>query len=746
MIDVAQISSTGVWRVEEAESGICLLTLEAATCGAPLALSGEILEDLDRILKLLEHDSAVRAVIVIPSEGSARTFPAGLDARELLAQEDAGEAAHRFRAAQRSLETLSSLPVVTIAAVDGPCTGTGLELLLACDLGVASSSPETRFGLPETQLGVIPGLGAIQRLPRRVGLSRALPLLVAGKLWSAEEAADRALVHRLAYPGRLRGESVALARQALAAGGKRFRPPRARLPWSEWIADRLLPARIHLRWTTCRRIQRRGGPLAGALRRIVDLAVDGCSIPLADGLQHEATLAGELAASPLGRRLIALYRTGEAARRGGDLAPEEPVPVLPRSGTASAPACPRVALLGGGHWGGSLAAASARRGMRVRLKAAALEPLEVALRRVHAVHAELVERGIASSSEGSRWASAVSTTIRPAGFERAGILVVAGGDSHAAMAASVREAESLAGEGTVIAVDTALERISDLQAELRCPERLVGLHFFAPPDRSPLVEVVAGERTSSWAVDTAEAFARDLGKTPVRVADRPGLLVLRLLSRYLDEGARLFEEGYHPLQMDEELRAFGVALGPLEMIDELGWDEVLRIQETLRRSCGDRMMPSSLLRRLRELRSLKGRKTGRGFYLYRGSRKRLHRALMKVGRPLGSSFKARDEELWVERLIYPVIDEAARMLSEGVVSSASAIDLAMVAAAGFLPGRGGPLRYADELSPASIAAALEGLREPRLAPGEPLLAMAREKRSFHAPAASAAWTSAASLL
>lgn len=727
MIDLRSQTTTGAWRLEDAGDGIAFLVFDVP--GEKVnKLSKAVLEDLDRALSLLAGDGAPKALILVGGKGASGTFIAGADINEIRAIDNADEARAKARQGQQILGKLAALPAVTIAAIHGNCLGGGAELALACDLRIATNSEKTRIGFPEVQLGIIPGFGGTQRLPRLVGISQALPLILTGKPVDFRKAARIGLVDRVTYPPLLRDDAAGLAAEVLEAKGRgNFkladvkRTVRPRRPLILRVLERLPPGRALIRRRALKDILKRAGSHYPAPRRALEAVIDGYGRTLERGLELEASIVGDLIASSISKNIIDLFLTSERARRR-----EEDIAVP----DAVAPGG-RIGILGAGIMGGGLSALIARKGYRVRMKDITREALQAGLRKVYELYRARVKRRRMQAHELANATAAISVTTEYAGFESIGFVIEAVVENLEIKKKVLRELEAKLPPDAIFVTNTSALPVSELQDESLRPEKVAGMHFFNPVDRMLLVEVVRGARTSDETTVAVEELTRRLGKIPVRVADTPGFLVNRVLAPYLNEAVRLFEEGYSPSAIDKAIRDFGMPMGPFELIDEVGLDIAAKVGVILHKAFGERARPSDLLGGLIEDPKLLGKKTGKGFYVYRGKKKTPNPLVMKQGGTGDGKFKADETDLWIRRLIYPMINEAARALEEKVVEQPSAVDLAMVMGTGFAPFRGGPFRYADAVGTAKISSALKDLKEPRLVPCELLERLAADGKGFH---------------
>jgi 3-hydroxyacyl-CoA dehydrogenase/enoyl-CoA hydratase/3-hydroxybutyryl-CoA epimerase len=678
-------------RVERPEPGLAVLVLDPPH-RKKAVLDLPLMRDLADRLEGLASERDLRGVVITGREPTSFAVGADLDALAALSDASLGERLARF--GQETFGRIASLRARTVAAVGGPVPGGAFELALACDLIVACDDRSTRIGLPETQLGILPGWGGSQRLPRRVGVPRALEAILTGKLYPAKQARKLGLVDRLTQP-----EYLLRVAANLAMGRERLKR-RERGVW-RWIVDRNPLARAQIAKRADADLAKRTGGHYPALPRALALVLDAPSTPLARGLEREAAALGELAVTPVCKNLVALFRLSEDAKKLARLPDgREPRPVR------------RAGVVGAGVMGGAIAGLLAERGIEARLFDLAPQALDAAV----LAHRERVLKDLARRRVEPHEARAaldrleVSRTLD--GFGRCDLALEAVAEKIEVKRKVFGDLSARLRPEAWLATNTSSLSVHAMAEGLAAPERLVGMHFFNPVHRMPLVEIVRGRATSDEAVATIAQLALALGKTPLVVADVPGFLVNRLLAPYLDEAARLCELGVAPEQVERAARAFGLPMGPLELIDEVGLDIAAHAAQSLFAGYGERMRPSALLGRLLE-RGLTGRKSGGGFYVWReaargrvekqGFHPELARALPPAAQP------ARPDEEVADRLVLALVAEAWRALEERVVDSERALDLASVFGMGFPPFRGGLARYARARGLADVAAALRSI-------------------------------------
>jgi len=680
-------------RLERPEPGLAVLVLDPPH-RKKAVLDLPLMRDLADRLEGLASERELRGLVITGREPTS--FAVGADLDALAEIKDPAVATRLARFGQETFGRIASLRARTVAAIGGPVPGGAFELALACDLIVACDDRSTRIGLPETQLGILPGWGGSQRLPRRVGVPRALEAILTGKLYPAKQARKLGLVDRLTQP-----EYLLRIASNLALGRERLSKPK-RGVW-RWIIDRNPLALAQIKKRASADLAKRTGGHYPALPRALELALDAPRTPLERGLEREATALGELAVTPVCKSLVALFRLSEDAKKLAKLPDgREPRPVR------------RAGVVGAGVMGGAIAGLCAERGIEARLADLAPPALDAAL----VAHRERVQKDLSRRRLEPHEARAaldrleVSRTLD--GFARCDLVLEAVAEKIEVKRKVFGDLAARLRPDALLATNTSSLSVNAMAEGMAHPERLVGMHFFNPVHRMPLVEIVRGRATSDEAVAATAQLALALGKTPLVVADVPGFLVNRLLAPYLDEAARLCELGVAPEQVERAARALGLPMGPLELIDEVGLDIAAHAAQSLFAAYGERMRPSALLGRLLE-KGLTGKKSGGGFYVWRdggGGRIEKHGFHPELARALPQPTQPpRPDAELTDRLILALVAEAWRALEERVVDSERALDLASVFGMGFPPFLGGIARYARARGLGDIASALRGLMQ-----------------------------------
>jgi 3-hydroxyacyl-CoA dehydrogenase/enoyl-CoA hydratase/3-hydroxybutyryl-CoA epimerase len=682
--------------------------------------STPVMEELSSWIDRLSAAADVRALLL--RSGKPEIFIAGADVREIEALRTPEEGKTASAVGQRIFERWARLPFPTVAAIHGACLGGGTELALACDFRVCSDSPKTRIGLPEVNLGILPAWGGTQRLPRLVGLAAALDLILTGKQIDGRRAARIGLADAVVPEAIFAEWSTAFARGKFGA-----RRPRGRRR-KRTVADVLLesnPAGRALVFRKARAsvLARTHGHYPAPIEAL-EAVREGYGRRIDDGLAAENAHIARLIATPVQKNLLRVFFwTEEVKKETGALNPT----VLPRP-------VRRIGVLGAGVMGGGIAQLAADKGFPARLKDIAPEPLAHGFRAAAEIWREKVARRRLTRSEFQKKMSLISGGLDYAGFAQADVTIEAVVEKLEVKRAVLREWEHAVGEDAIFASNTSTLPITRIAAAAEHPGRVAGMHFFNPVHRMPLVEVIRGEKSTDETIATIFDLARKMGKTPVVVRDAPGFLVNRILAPYLSEAVRLLEEGCRIEQVDSVMTDFGMPVGPLALLDDVGIDVAAKGGATLAEAFPERLPVAGNFEILLHQGRL-GRKTGRGFYRYRGTKREKPdpEGIVAVRRGAAPS-DLHPPEVIEARLLMPMINEAAFCLEDRIVAEPSKVDLAMIFGTGFPPFRGGLLKYADDLGIDRVVNRLEDLAErlgARFSPSPLLRTMAESRKTFY---------------
>jgi 3-hydroxyacyl-CoA dehydrogenase/enoyl-CoA hydratase/3-hydroxybutyryl-CoA epimerase len=705
-----------MWQTDEPRDGVLWVTIN--WLDRPVnAFSRGTLRELAALLGRVRGDASIRGVVF--KSGKPGNFIAGADVTEFEQIQSPQEAREFSRLGQQIFDELAALPIPTVALISGACLGGGLEFALACRFRIADLDRKTQLGLPEVKLGIIPGWGGTVRLPRTVGFAEAVPLLLTGRMLNARQAARKGLVHD-AVPKEALDYS---ARELLRTDGKHLRPHR--LSRIAWLIDHVGFLKKLVLWQATRQVLSTTHGHYPAPFAILNVLRDGLGRSIAEQLEMVSDANARLGESPVTRELVRLFFLSERAKRIPD--------------TVGAQADPdsiqHAAVIGAGAMGAGIALLMAQRGIWTRLKDLNVEFVARGMKTIRKLVKTDVARRRITELEGRQAFDHLSPATDYRGLKNADLVLEAVVEERDVKRAVFADLAAATGSQCVLATNTSSLTVGEIARDVPHPERVVGLHFFNPPHQMPLVEVVRGPQSSAESVARAGALAARIGKTIVVVGDGPGFLVNRVLAPYMNEAGYLATEMDDPMQIEDAAVEFGMPMGPLALIDLVGIGVSSHVSENMQAAYGDRMQPAPLWVYLRE--SSVDKKGPMKVFIKRKFRRRLNPAVQQAIRAMrdraGATPKTFSHEAIVQRLVYPIINEAARCLDEKIVESADDVDLAMVFGTGFAPFRGGPLRYADSVGLSTIVATLDRLaaEHPRLASSDALRRIAATTGRFH---------------
>ncbi len=700
------------------DDGIAIITFD--TPGQPVnVLSSRLAPEFEAIFARLESDSAIVGAVLI--SGKADVWIAGADIEELVSLASASEGEALARSGQRMLDKLAALHKPVVAAIHGACLGGGLEVALACHWRVLSDHAKTVCGLPEVQLGLLPGAGGTQRLPQLIGLQAALDLILTSRNVKPRQARKLGLADDVVHPSILR--SVAVRRARELGTGKRTREPRSGGATGLLLEDNPLGRAVVFRKARETVLKKTRGAYPAPLAAIEAIG-EGYSHGMARGLEVEARSFGELAMSDVSRELTFLFFATTALKKDSGVT----------DGVAtSAARIDRVGIVGAGFMGAGIASVAAQHDVIVRLKDATLDRVGTGLKAVRTVLDERRRKRRLTKLAFDDMLSLVSGGTDYTGFRRAQLVIEAVFEDLDVKHEVLREVESIAPDA-IFASNTStipIARIADASSR---PERVVGMHFFSPVHKMPLLEVIVTPQTSDGTVAIVVAFGKRIGKTVIVVADGPGFYVNRILAPYINEAGKLLDEGVAMDTIDAALVAYGFPVGPITLLDEVGLDIAGKSGRIMADAFGDRMQPSATLQRVIES-GRTGRKGGRGFYKYddEGKRDGADPAVYEMT-PASGARRPFDASAIQDRTVLPMLNEAVRCLEDGVLRSTRDGDVGAVFGIGFPPFRGGPFRAIDALGAAEVVRRLEALDAQfpgRFMPAPRLAAMAARGERFY---------------
>jgi len=726
------------FRLDVGRDGFATLTFDAPDRRVNV-FDRATLEQLERLVDQLADRDDLSILVLV--SGKETNFIAGADVSMIAEVADPLEAEAGVRFGQRVFAAWEALPFPTVAAIRGTTMGGGTELALASTYRVVSDGETTRIGLPEIKLGILPAWGGSTRLPRLVGIEAALDTILTGRTLRPKKAVKMGFADALVPDARFLDavRELALGWAADHAAGKT--PRRHDLGLKELLLEKN-PLGRKLLFDQARKqtAARTGGHYPAPLRAI-EVIRTGIEDGLQAGFNAEAKAAAELATSKVAKSLIHVFQLMEGSKKATGVSAVAAGKKTARSKKAQAEAreIASVGVLGAGVMGGGIAQLAADKGLPVRMKDIAEPALTSGMEHAAKVFSRQVAKHRLKPEEMRRKMARIHPTLDYSGFRSVDLVIEAVVEKLEIKQAVFAEVAAQVGEETVLASNTSSLSIEAIGRDTPHRERVVGMHFFNPVHKMPLVEVIVGKSTAPWAANTVFELTRRLGKTPVVVQDGPGFLVNRLLVFTLAEALWLLEEGYRIEDLDRIMKGWGMPMGPIALTDEVGIDVAVKVAHILHEAFGERLPLPDWLDRMVEDQRL-GKKNGRGFYAYEqdGDKAKRTEPDRSVYELLGlePSVDDPDPRAMIDRMVLPMVDEAARCLEEGIVGTPGELDLAMIFGTGFPPFRGGLCRYADDRGLAEIVETLERLGgevHPRYQPSDALKDRA-EKNGFYAAA------------
>src|SRR5438067_935231 len=633
----------------------------------------------------LENDRDIKRVII--ASGKPSIFIAGADVTEFSKATSAEQAAEYTRFGQQTIHRFSKLSQVTVAAINGAALGGGCELAITCDYRVMSDSPRAQIGLPETKLGIFPAWGGTTKLPRLIGLAAALDIILNGKTLDGKRAKRSGLVDEVVPAAILLDIAKQFSTKPKRRGSGRTKfyvegnPLARRIIFGK--ARKAVLAQTHGHYPA---------PLAA-----IDVMEYGMSAGIERGLGREVDAVVPLIVGPqaeVAQNLIRLFFMMEESKKERIAA----TPIDIRD----------AGVLGAGIMGGGIAQLVAdKTEASVRMRDINWKAIAGGMKAAAKIWKKKVERRRMTRGEMARKLARITSTTDWNGFARCELVVEAVVENADVKRQVLGEFEAIAGPKAIFATNTSTIPITDIAAQAKRPENVAGMHFFNPVDRMPLVEVIRGAKTSDVAMATVANFARKMGKTVVYCNDGPGFVVNRILGPYMNEAGFLLEEGNSIESLDKAMVDFGMPMGPMALLDEVGIDVAAKVAKILGGAFGDRMEPSHVVDTL-YADGRYGKKNGKGLYIYEGGKRQGPDPAVYKLLSIRTTHPA-DAPAVVARMIFAMVNEAAMILDEKIVASAAELDLAMIMGTGFPPFRGGLLRYADKLGLPYILARLDDL-------------------------------------
>jgi 3-hydroxyacyl-CoA dehydrogenase/enoyl-CoA hydratase/3-hydroxybutyryl-CoA epimerase len=642
-----------------------------------------VLLDLHEIVQHVQSDGGKTIKFVVFRSGKPTGFLAGADIHRLQSLNTREEAAWILEQGQKLFNAIEQLPVPTLAVIHGACMGGGLEFAMACRYRLAVNDANTKLALPEVKLGLIPAWGGTQRLPRKVGLMAALPMVLEGKTLSAKKALKSGLVDGLIASPTSEQEINDFISQRLQ--GRPLAGPQR--TWLQWAVESN-PLGRSFALKKAREGVAKYAKQYPALHKIIGAVEAGLPSPTVSetGLKAERDAFTDLLFGDVAPNLIGIFLNQEKAKKTSTWTDK-----------AEGQSVKKIAVIGAGTMGAGIAQLAASRGLEVILQDVKDDFVQRGMETCRGLFSKAASKGAMTQAEADAGLARLHPRVNWGPSDDIGLMIEAVVEKPEIKASIFKTADELLSAGAVLASNTSALPIDDMARATRRPGQVAGLHFFNPVHKMPLVEVVRAPQSSDDAIATLVGVAKKLGKVPVVVKQSPGFLVNRILFPYLDEAARLVAEGYPTKDIDKAAKKFGMPMGPLELLDVVGIDVALDVSKTLSPLSNQETPTPELFQRMVEA-GLKGQKTGKGFYEWKdgqrgetvaipGVEARTPTEVLPDWTAAGEKFDAIQQ-----RLALSMVNEAAKCLAEEIVTEPWMVDLGMVLGTGFAPFRGGPMK------------------------------------------------------
>ncbi len=660
-------------------------------------LGESLLRELNDILDDLTNQKDIKGLVII---GTKKDFALGADIADISRFETPEETRDGCQKMQGIFGKLEKLPFPTVAAIDGQCLGGGLELALACKWRIVSES--ATLALPEIQLGLIPGAGGTQRLPRLIGLQSALDMILTGKRIPGKKAVKLGLADACVHSSQLERVAVEYAQKSKSKKKTSLIPKNIGNELIQLATESNPIGRAIVEKKAKEMVDKNTKGFYPAAYKALDAIFDGFDKKLEKGLEIEAKAFSELAHTRESRSLIHLFHATTAAKRNAYAdAGKEKFGEVPPS---------LVGVVGSGFMGAGIATVLADKDVRVMLSDPNKDSTKRALANAQKFFAKKVKRGKLKGFELSQKLGHISPGLSPTGFGSADVVIEAVFEDLGLKQDILSQVEQRAHAAQVFASNTSALPISKIAQKAKHPERVLGMHFFSPVEKMPLLEIIVTDKTAPWAIDRAFRLGIKMGKQIIVVKDSPGFYTTRALAFFLAEAALILEEGANIEEIDKALTDFGFPVGPITLMDEVGIDVGIHVLESMKEAFGERIKTPAGLGAIEQSGRL-GRKNGKGFFLYADGKKGAPDPSVYEMMGEKRSYKFIPPEDIADRCVMVFVNETIKCLEEGILFHAYDGDIGAVFGLGFPPFLGGPLKYVDHLGSENVLNKLKSLEE-----------------------------------
>ena len=723
-------TTQSAFQLDVAENGVGWITMDVPG-ESQNTLRAEFGEQISELFDEIEANRDIKALVLI--SGKESNFVAGADISMLESITTAEEASELAQQGHQIFARMEDLNLPVVAAINGACLGGGLELALACSHRVCTDERITKLGLPEVQLGVLPGGGGTQRLPRLVGIASALDLMLTGRQLVAKQAKKLGLVDEVVPLANLKKAAEKLALKNAGKRKRKIRDLKVEFKASSLVKMPELQ-KLALETTSFGRKvifdkalqtvtkKTRGNYPSPA--KIIECVQTGMEQGFNAGLAIEAKRFGELVVSPESAQLMGIFFATTEMKKDTGV-----------DSNVTANDIDRVGVLGGGLMGAGIAFVTAEKaGKRVRIKDVSEQGVNHALKYCWEIYRKLIKRKRLSINDASKRFAGISGTTDYSGFKRTDLVIEAVFEDLELKRGMVKDIEEVCGDKTIFATNTSSIPIKDIAEGAKRPENIVGLHYFSPVEKMPLLEIIRSDKTSDEVIATCVEFGKQQGKTVIVVEDGAGFYVNRILAPYMNEAGRLVADGVAVDKIDRALVDAGFPVGPITLLDEVGIDVATKVAPILEEAFGERMSPPAMFDKLKS-DDRKGRKNGRGFYRYdvKGKGKKPVDESIYTVLGVSPTNQMTNSDI-AERCLLMMVNEAVKCLEDGIIRSPRDGDIGSIFGIGFPPFLGGPFRYIDAEGADKVVEKMKTLANrygDRYHPAETLVSKAEKGEKFY---------------
>jgi 3-hydroxyacyl-CoA dehydrogenase/enoyl-CoA hydratase/3-hydroxybutyryl-CoA epimerase len=693
-------------------------------------LSANVLQELEIAINVISDNMAIRVLLITSAKKDV--FIAGADINEIKKITDKNDAIKKVSRGQNILSRIAKLKIPTIAIIDGACLGGGLELALACKYRVAIVNEKTILGLPEVNLGIIPGFGGTQRLPSLVGLQESLKIILSGKPINTNKAFKIGLIDTIIRKEFLENDLSKFITEILENSANQYINKREKAHHNFVLYENFFFKKYLIFYFAKKDLLKKTNGFYPAPIKALEVIQ---KTYLKENFKIELDAFCDLVIGKTAKNLMEIFFTNEELKKDcgvGDYNKNNKYNIYYKY--------KNIYLLGAGVMGGGIAWLFANKDINIRIKDITQSAIALGFNQVMKIFNQLKKIKKLTQEQINLKVIKITSCLDFSGFKSADFVIEAVIENMEIKKSILSETEKNVSKDTIIVSNTSSLSISEMSQALENPTRFAGMHFFNPVNKMPLVEVIRGKNTSDETIQSVVQMAKNLGKTPIVVKDVAGFLVNRILLPFMNEAAYLLQEGAKIKQIDNVIENFGMPMGPFILADVVGIDVGVKVAKSLQESYGERMKVAEILTEIyTNHKNLLGQKTKKGFYIYGSNDKAIHtnsdieEILQKLETTKIAKRNISDEEI-LDRCILIMVNEAAKCLDEAVVKNAKYLDMAMIMGAGFPAFRGGILRYADDVGIRVVVDKIALLNTRfglRFEPSKLLISMANENKLFY---------------